>query len=39
MRKQTDFGAGSMDGFSGGQQEVLVEESDLETAQALIAER
>lgn len=38
MRKQTDFGAGSMDGFSGGQQEILVHESDLETARALIAE-
>jgi hypothetical protein len=38
MRKQTDFGAGTMDGFSGGQQEILVEEKDLETAQELIAE-
>jgi hypothetical protein len=38
LRKQTDFGAGTMDGFSGGQQEILVEESDLETARALIAE-
>ena len=38
MWKQTDFGAGSMDGFSGGQQEVLVEESDLEAARTLIAE-
>ncbi len=39
MRRQTDFGAGTMDGFSGGQQEILVEPSDLESARALIAER
>jgi hypothetical protein len=39
MRKQTDFGAGTMDGFSGGQQEILVEEADLEAARALIVER
>jgi hypothetical protein len=39
MRKQTDFGAGTMDGFSGGQQEILVQPGDLETARALIAER
>jgi Putative prokaryotic signal transducing protein len=39
LRKQTDFGAGTMDGFSGGQQEILVEESDLEAARELIAER
>jgi hypothetical protein len=38
LRKQTDFGAGTMDGFSGGQQEILVEESDLERARELIAE-
>ena len=38
MRKQTDFGAGTMDGFSGGQQEILVEERDLEAARALISE-
>jgi hypothetical protein len=38
LRKQTDFGAGSMDGFSGGQQEILVEEQDVETARQLIAE-
>ena len=38
IRKQTDFGAGTMDGFSGGQQEILVEEKDLETARELIAE-
>jgi hypothetical protein len=35
-RKQTNFGAGSTDGW-GGQQEILVEESDLETARALVA--
>ena len=39
LRKQTDFGAGTMDGFSGGQQEILVEESDLEAARELISER
>jgi len=39
LRKQTDFGAGSMDGFSGGQQEILVEEHDVEAARELIAER
>ena len=39
LRKQTDFGAGTMDGFSGGQQEILVEASDLEAARALISER
>ena len=38
IRKQTDFGAGSMDGFSGGQQEILVEEKDFEAARELIAE-
>jgi hypothetical protein len=39
IRKQTDFGAGTMDGFSGGQQEILVEEKDVEAARELIAER
>jgi hypothetical protein len=38
IRKQTDFGAGTMDGFSGGQQEILVEEKDVEAARQLIAE-
>jgi hypothetical protein len=38
IRRQTDFGAGTMDGFSGGQQEILVEESDLEAARELVAE-
>ena len=38
LRKQTDFGAGSMDGFSGGQQEILVEEKDVVAARELIAE-
>ncbi|MEP6909440.1 MAG: DUF2007 domain-containing protein [Actinomycetota bacterium] len=38
IRKQTDFGAGTMDGFSGGQQEILVEENDLEAARELIGE-
>ena len=39
IRKQTDFGAGTMDGFSGGQQEILVEEKDIVAARELIAER
>jgi hypothetical protein len=39
IRKQTDFGAGTMDGFSGGQQEILVEEKDIEAARELISER
>jgi Putative prokaryotic signal transducing protein len=38
MVRQTDFGAGSMDGFRGGQQEVLVQQKDLEFARALIEE-
>ncbi len=37
VRRQTDFGAGTMDGFSGGQQEILVEEADLDTARILIS--
>jgi len=36
MRRPTNFGAGTMDGFSGGQQEILVREEDLERAQELI---
>ena len=36
-RRQTNFGAGSSDGW-GGQQEILVEEKDVEAARALIAE-
>ena len=36
LRKQTDFGAGSMDGFSGGQQEILVNSADLESARELL---
>ncbi|HET7856686.1 MAG TPA: DUF2007 domain-containing protein [Gaiellaceae bacterium] len=36
IRRQTDFGAGTMDGFSGGEQEILVREEDLETARALL---
>ena len=36
FRRQTDFGAGTMDGFSGGQQEILVQADDLERAQALL---
>ena len=36
LRKQTDFGAGSMDGFSGGQQEILVNPEDLESARELL---
>ena len=39
LRKQTDFGAGTMDGFSGGQQEILVRPEDLERARELIADR
>ena len=35
--KQTNFGAGSMDGFSGGQQEILVSPADLESARELLA--
>jgi Putative prokaryotic signal transducing protein len=36
VRRQTDFGAGTMDGFSGGQQEILVREEDLDEARALL---
>jgi putative signal transducing protein len=36
LRKQTNFGAGSMDGYSGGQQEILVSPSDLESARELL---
>jgi hypothetical protein len=36
MRRPTNFGAGTMDGFSGGQQEILVSEEDLERARELI---
>ena len=39
LRKQTDFGAGTMDGFSGGQQEILVRPEDLDRARELVAER
>jgi hypothetical protein len=35
--KQTDYGAGTMDGYTGGQQEILVAASDLAAAKALIA--
>jgi hypothetical protein len=35
--KQTDFGAGSMDGWGGGQQEILVSPADLESARELLA--
>jgi putative signal transducing protein len=35
--KQTNYGAGTMDGYSGGEQEVLVRTTDLEAARALIA--
>jgi Putative prokaryotic signal transducing protein len=37
MRRPTNFGAGTMDGFSGGQQEILVREEDLERARELIS--
>jgi hypothetical protein len=36
LRKQTNFGAGSMDGYSGGQQEILVHPRDLEPARELL---
>ena len=36
LRRQTDFGAGTMDGFSGGEQEILVRPEDLERARALL---
>jgi hypothetical protein len=36
VRRQTDFGAGTMDGFSGGQQEILVRTEDLDEARALL---
>ena len=36
VRRQTDFGAGTMDGFSGGQQEIHVREEDLDEARALL---
>ena len=39
LRKQSDFGAGTMDGFSGGQQEILVRPEDLERARELVADR
>jgi Putative prokaryotic signal transducing protein len=35
--KQTNYGAGTMNGYSGGEQEILVRTTDLEGAQALIA--
>jgi Putative prokaryotic signal transducing protein len=38
VRRQTDFGAGTMDGFSGGQQEILVRAEDLEAARALVGD-
>ena len=37
-RRQTNFGAGSSDGW-GGQQEILVEEKDVDAARELIVER
>jgi hypothetical protein len=36
LRRQTDFGAGTMDGFSGGEQEILVRPEDLERAKELL---
>jgi hypothetical protein len=36
-RRQTNFGAGSSDGW-GGQQEILVEEKDVEAGRALISQ-
>jgi len=37
LRRQTDFGAGTMDGFSGGEQEILVRAEDLERARELLS--
>jgi Putative prokaryotic signal transducing protein len=37
MRRPTNFGAGTMDGFSGGQQEILVNADDLERARELLS--
>ncbi|HEY2354264.1 MAG TPA: DUF2007 domain-containing protein [Gaiellaceae bacterium] len=36
--RQTNFGAGSMDGMPGGAQQILVRESDAATARALLDE-
>ena len=36
LRRQTDFGAGTMDGFSGGEQEILVRAEDIERARELV---
>jgi hypothetical protein len=36
MRRATNFGAGSMDGWTGGQQEILVRPEDLEQARELL---
>lgn len=38
VRRQTDYGAGTMDGFRGGQQEILVSPGDLERARELIGD-
>ena len=38
MQRKTNFGAGASDGAYGGQHEILVKASDLETARALIGE-
>jgi hypothetical protein len=35
--RQTDFGAGSMDGMPGGPQQILVHESDVDRARELLA--
>ena len=35
--RQTDFGAGSMDGMPGGPQQILVQESDVDKARGLLA--
>jgi putative signal transducing protein len=35
--RQTDFGAGSMDGMPGGPQQILVQESDVDRARDLLA--
>jgi hypothetical protein len=35
--RQTNFGAGSMDGMPGGQQQVLVSEADASKARELLA--
>ncbi len=37
--RTTNFGAGSMDGLAGGQQEILVRPEDFDRARALLGQR